>query len=221
MQHRRDGETPTPHSRHRRPISPPQKRSDGEGPGERPTKWRQPANKIPPHGKAANPRFAADRRRSPPKRKKRWEPPQPRAPARGYPQSAPSARKQNPSRKAKPTDFPFSMAFKIFDKKAMEKGQGMRPAAPLPPPRSNSHPHCLCNPPTKSPTQQSRQPQTVAAKAKKRWQPPILGLYSLAAHSRPRLPTDGIHTRQPSSSARTKNNSPSRDEASCPTRRGA
>ncbi len=59
MQHRRDGETPPPHAA--KPTdSPPQKRSDGEGPGERPTKWRQAANKIPPRSKAANPRFAAD-----------------------------------------------------------------------------------------------------------------------------------------------------------------
>jgi hypothetical protein len=30
------------------------------------------------------------------------------------------------NRKAKPNDFPFSVAFEISDKKAMEKGQGMR-----------------------------------------------------------------------------------------------
>ncbi len=61
LQRRRFGGTPTPHSRQCRPIplsksqlpTPPQKRSDGEGPGERPTKWRQAANKIPPRSKAA------------------------------------------------------------------------------------------------------------------------------------------------------------------------
>ncbi len=76
----RQQNSPTQQSR---PNSPPQKRGDGEGPGERPTKWRQAANKIPPRSKAANPRFAADPKQTPPKRII-VAPPQPRAlPLRG------------------------------------------------------------------------------------------------------------------------------------------
>ncbi len=45
--------TQNPTRRQSRPNSPLQKRSDGEGPGERPTKWRQAATKIPPRSKAA------------------------------------------------------------------------------------------------------------------------------------------------------------------------
>ncbi len=56
-------------------ASPPQKRSDGEGPGERPTKWRKAADKIPPTQQSHQPRFAADRKRSPPKRKNGGNPP--------------------------------------------------------------------------------------------------------------------------------------------------
>ncbi len=85
----------------------------------------QSANKNPPRRKTTKPALAAtpnSRRQS----EKSEVPHQPWAPTRGYPQTAPSARTQNPSRKAKPTDFPFSMAFEISDKKAMEKGQGMR-----------------------------------------------------------------------------------------------
>ncbi|MBP8073642.1 MAG: hypothetical protein KAY96_02695 [Bacteroidia bacterium] len=90
MQHRRYGETPTPHT------------AKPQLPALAPT--------------------ASGRRQS----EKTVRTTQPRAPARGYPQTAPSARIQNPSRKAMPTDFPFSMPFEISDKKAMEKGQGMR-----------------------------------------------------------------------------------------------
>ena len=56
------------------------------------------------------------------------------------------------NRKAQPNDFPFSVAFEISDKKAMEKGQGMRPAALLPPPHSHSNSHCLRKAAIKEPT---------------------------------------------------------------------
>jgi hypothetical protein len=85
----------------------------------------QAANKNPPRSKTTKPALPAtpnSRRQS----EKSEVPHQPRAPARGYQRTAPSARTQNSNRKAKPTDFPFSMAFEISDKKAMEKGQGMR-----------------------------------------------------------------------------------------------
>ncbi len=75
--------------------TPPQKRSDGEGPGERPQKWRQAANKIPPRSKAANPRFAADpnsRRQS--ETNGRYHPTSGFRPRSRFSETAPSARKQ-------------------------------------------------------------------------------------------------------------------------------
>jgi hypothetical protein len=78
-----------------------------------------------PTQQSRNPRFAADRKRSPPQRKNGRDHPtsgsHPRLPTGGT-----FGANKKPNQKAKPTDSPFSMAFEISDKKAMEKGQGMR-----------------------------------------------------------------------------------------------
>ena len=89
LQRRRFDETPTPHSRQCRPIplsksqlpTPPQKRSDGEGPGERPQKRRQAATNNPSAAKPQTPLLR--RPKQSPQKQITVGATQPRASARG------------------------------------------------------------------------------------------------------------------------------------------